>query len=170
MAFYDSLTGLGNRRLFWEHFERTQHMCRRNQTWGAVLVVDLNRFKQLNDTHGHAAGDAVLQAVAQRLQGALRASDVVARLGGDEFTILLQHLGTSAEEAAGNVVQLVEKLHAALALPYAIADGYYAGSASMGAALMNPAEHTDLEHLLRHANAQMYANKKIWAGTTGNHL
>ncbi len=161
LAFHDSLTGLANRRLFWEYFQQAQQLCMRHQQWGAVLLLDLNRFKQLNDQHGHAAGDAMLQEVARRMQQSMRATDVTARLGGDEFTLLLQDLGSTQAQAIQNVQQLCEKLHAALAQPYQLGNIKHSASASIGFALMDPTQDNDLDNLLRHADAQMYLQKKL---------
>lgn len=163
LAFHDSLTGLANRRLFWEHFKQTQLLCARNQTWGAVLLLDLNRFKQLNDQHGHEAGDQMLKEVARRMQQTMRASDVSARLGGDEFTLLLADMGSSEAQARHNVGLLCSKLQAALSQPYQLGSLTYRGSASIGVALINPAEDANLDTLLRQADADMYAQKKSQA-------
>ena len=163
MAFHDSLTGLANRRLLWEHFQQTQRQCSRKQEWGAVLLLDLNRFKQLNDQHGHEAGDQMLQEVARRMQQAMRASDVVTRLGGDEFAVLLQGLGHNKEQATLHVHLLCDKLRAVLAQPYTLGGATHHGSASIGIALLDPNAEADLGALLREADAQMYAQKKGWS-------
>jgi diguanylate cyclase (GGDEF)-like protein len=91
-AFFDPLTGLANRLLLIDRFQVALEHSKRNSTEFAVLMVDLNKFKTINDTYGHAAGDAVLIAVAQRLVSAVRASDTVARLGGDEFVLIIQSI------------------------------------------------------------------------------
>lgn len=160
LAFYDSLTGLANRRLFWEHFQRIQLLCARQQQWGAVLLLDLNRFKQLNDEHGHEAGDQMLKEVARRMQHTVRASDVIARLGGDEFTLLLPNLGNTQPQAHLHVQMLCNKLHAALSQPYQLGTTSHPVSASIGFALIDPAQDHDLDSLLHQADTQMYAQKK----------
>ena len=97
IAMHDPLTGLANRR----HFEETSGACSRRQSavpsrWGIAVMIDLDDFKPINDNYGHAVGDAVLQAIARRLQDNLRASDFVARIGGDEFTLIIENLETPA--------------------------------------------------------------------------
>lgn len=160
LAFHDSLTGLANRRLFWQHFQLTQQQCKRSQEWGAVLLLDLNRFKELNDQYGHEAGDHMLQEVAQRMQHAMRVTDVIARLGGDEFTLLASHLGQTHAEAMQRVQVLCDKLHATLSAPYHWGSITHHGSASIGVALIDPQQSDSLDTLLRQADAQMYAQKK----------
>lgn len=160
MAYHDSLTGLANRRLFREHFAHTQRLCARTQDWAAVLLLDMNNFKQLNDLHGHDAGDQMLQAVAQRLQDTVRASDVIARFGGDEFTLLVQGLGHNAAQASYNLHALTTKLYQALSQPYVLGAITHHSSASIGVALMDPSQPLDLDVLLHQADMQMYAHKR----------
>lgn len=160
LAFHDSLTGLPNRRLLWEHFQHMQRQCRRSQVWAAVLLLDLNRFKQLNDQHGHESGDHMLQEVARRMQRTMRTSDVIARLGGDEFVVLLQGLGDSAEQARQHAQLLIDKLQTELAQPYKLDNTTYHASASIGMSLLNPQDNANLDTLLSEADAQMYAQKK----------
>lgn len=160
LAFHDGLTGLANRRLFFEHLQRALDMGRRSGEWGAVLMLDLNRFKQLNDQHGHAAGDQLLVEVARRIQRTVRSSDVVARLGGDEFTVLLYPLGPSEAQARHLALQIQAKLQQLLAEPYALSQVRHQGSASIGCAFMAPHAASDGEAVLRAADAQMYAAKQ----------
>ena len=168
LAFHDSLTGLANRRLLWEHFQQMQHQCRRNQDWGAVLLLDLNRFKQLNDQHGHESGDHMLQEVARRMQHTMRSSDVIARLGGDEFAVLLQGLGDNAEQALQHAHLLIDKLQAVLSQPYELGMITHHACASIGMALLNPQGHATLDTLLSEADSQMYAQKKRLAVQTAS--
>lgn len=160
LAFHDSLTGLANRRLFFEHLRHAMERCRRSGEWGAVLMLDLNRFKQLNDQHGHEAGDHLLVEVARRITSGIRASDVVARLGGDEFTVLLHPLGSTAEQAHQHADVVRSKLQALLAQPYALPGVTHHGSASIGCAWIDPLCSLDVEAVLRQADAQMYAAKQ----------
>ena len=160
LAFHDSLTGLPNRRLLWEHFQQARDLCKRNQEWGAILLLDLNRFKQLNDQYGHEAGDQMLQEVAHRMKQTMRATDVIARLGGDEFVLLLQGLGRRQEQAAQHAQVLCDKLQTVLALPYQLGDITYHASASIGISLLEPGTQCTLDDLLREADARMYAHKK----------
>lgn len=104
-AFFDPLTGLANRLLLCDRFQVALEHSRRNRNPFAVLMVDLNKFKAINDTYGHAAGDTVLVTVAQRLVSAVRATDTVARLGGDEFVLIVQSI-----EGADQVRALAQKL------------------------------------------------------------
>lgn len=166
LAYHDSLTNLANRRLLWEHFQHAQQLCSRNRTWAAVLLLDLNRFKQINDEHGHEAGDLMLKEIAHRLKRTVRTSDVIARLGGDEFTLLVQDIGHTHAHAAHHVQLLCSKLHTALNAPYHLGHITHHVSASIGAALMDPTELCSLDTLLRHADTQMYAQKKT--GLTAN--
>ena len=95
-AFFDPLTDLPSRRMFQESLKTIQHDCERDRGWAALILLDLDRFKQLNDSHGHPVGDRLLIEVARRLQGCLRQNDLVARLGGDEFAAILPDLGLRA--------------------------------------------------------------------------
>lgn len=160
MAFYDSLTGLPNRRLLWDHFQQRQSAWASNNEWSAVVLLDLNQFKQLNDLHGHAAGDQMLQEVARRLQQTVRTSDVIARLGGDEFTLLLSNLGDHQAQAQHNMQLLCDQLHTVLSQPYCLRNTTHEASASIGFALIDPHQSITFDELLRQADAQMYAQKK----------
>lgn len=163
LAFHDSLTGLANRRLLWEHFHSVQAISSRHHQWAAIMLLDLNRFKQLNDQHGHDAGDHMLIEVARRMQHTMRASDIIARLGGDEFAVLLQDMGTTEVQAAANAQMLSQKLQFTLSEPYQLGHITHYGSASIGIALINPLENVGLDELLRQADVQMYAQKKAMA-------
>lgn len=160
LAFHDGLTGLANRRLFFEHLYHAVQQCQRNTQWGAVLMLDLNRFKQLNDQHGHEAGDRLLIEVAHRLRSTIRSTDIAARLGGDEFTLLLYPLGSTEAQAQAHALHLMSKLHDLLAQPYQLGDITHSSSASIGLALIAPDKNVDAEALMRSADAQMYAAKQ----------
>jgi diguanylate cyclase (GGDEF)-like protein/PAS domain S-box-containing protein len=152
-AFHDELTGLANRALF---TDRVAHALRRRGRDGlamAVLLLDLDDFKTINDSLGHAAGDALLRAVSERLEGLLRPGDTTARLGGDEFAMLLADL--PAEEAA---VVAVERILATLAQPMVIDGREVFAHASIGVAYAG-AETEDPEELVRNADAAMYVVK-----------
>jgi diguanylate cyclase (GGDEF)-like protein len=165
-AFHDALTGLANRALFADRLEHALARTDRLASPVAVLFVDLDDFKAVNDGSGHAAGDELLTAVAQRLRTVLRPSDTVARLGGDEFAVLIEdaaHLG-EAQAAADRVL-------AALAEPFPAVDGKSTGetagevriSASIGIATGAAGQH-DVAELLRHADVAMYAAKEAGKG------
>ena len=123
MAFHDPLTGLANRRLLVDRLEQTLARNHRGGEFAALLFFDLDNFKTLNDTHGHGAGDVLLEEVAVRLQGQVRETDTVARFGGDEFVVLLTRLGSEPVQAFEQASALAETLRDALSRPYELATG-----------------------------------------------
>ncbi|MCW8808567.1 MAG: EAL domain-containing protein, partial [Rhodanobacter sp.] len=153
LAYYDSVTGLPNRRLFFELLERGRSQARRHQTMVAVAVLDLDGFKHVNDHLGHAAGDEVLKEVARRIGCSLRECDVVARLGGDEFAIMLADLGGEQE-----MRRLTIRLLEALRQPMSLSAEVLRLSASLGWTLY-PQDDADAETLTRHADIAMYKAK-----------
>ncbi len=158
LAYYDALTGLANRRLLLDRLRQACAKAQRNGEHGGVLFIDLDRFKLLNDSLGHRAGDDLLQKVAGRLREALRDEDTVARLGGDEFVVVLPTLGTSAMEAAHQAHRVAEKIREMLATVYEVdGPGYYL-SGSIGIALF-PSDGENAEVILHHADAAMYVAK-----------
>ncbi len=118
MAFYDALTRLPNRRLLIDRLEHAQASSARNGQYGAVIMLDLDNFKNINDVHGHDVGDGLLIEVANRLRDNIRDSDTVSRLGGDEFVIILEGLGNDEILAIGNAEEAVEKLRICISVPY----------------------------------------------------
>ncbi len=162
-AFHDPLTGLANRALF---SDRVAHSLargsRRPGDASAVLFIDLDDFKLVNDSLGHAAGDALLTAVAERIRACLRAEDTAARLGGDEFAILLEDAG------AGSAEEIAERLLEALRQPFSVADRQLFMQASIGIAtgggLGRPADRETADDLLRNADAAMYTAKARGGG------
>lgn len=159
LAFHDSLTGLANRRLFLDRLAHASRQVQRSGLGGAVLFVDLDRFKLLNDSLGHAAGDALLREVARRCEDAVREADTVARLGGDEFVILVTELGDDEDQIASNAEQVATKLRARLDTAYPLGEHAYHLSASIGIALF-PRDGDNAEELLRHADVAMYQVKQ----------
>lgn len=153
-ALHDALTGLPNRNLFNDRLEQALIAARRSGTLLAVCMLDINRFKEVNDTLGHQMGDLVLQQTALRMRGALRASDTVARMGGDEFTILMPVV-EDREHAAVAVGKLIQALRDPLHLDGHILDV----SASIGIALY-PEHGEDADLLMRHADMAMYRAKR----------
>lgn len=150
MAQHDPLTGLPNRALFFDRLRQALSQARRDDTRLALLFVDLDRFKPINDEHGHAVGDFVLQQVASRLRSVVRESDTVGRIGGDEFVVLLREIDSETD-----VQRVTEKIHHALAQPM-LRDGMTLQlSASIGCALF-PSDGTDEHSLLRVADMAMY--------------
>ncbi len=155
VALHDPLTGLPNRALFRELTRSAVASAQRDGGRLALLFIDLDRFKAVNDTWGHAAGDALLVAVAQRLRGAVRAADVVCRHSGDEFTILLRDASDWSEVAA-TADRLLKELERLVPL----STGNVGVSASIGVALF-PDDAEDHETLVRHADTAMYAAKNL---------
>jgi diguanylate cyclase (GGDEF)-like protein len=153
-ALHDPLTGLANRAMFLESLERAVHKARRRSAQFSVLFVDLDRFKEVNDTMGHAAGDALLKAIAGRLLAAVRQSDLVSRLGGDEFVLLIEEHGGPEE-----VMIVAQKILAMVERPVAVDWREAAVSASVGIATF-PEDGEDAETLLRNADTAMYQSKE----------
>lgn len=164
LAFYDPLTGLPNRRLLQDRLKQALHACSRSGRCGALLFLDLDHFKTLNDTAGHLVGDMLLQQVAQRLRGAVRDDDTVARLGGDEFVVMLQSLSGERAEAAAQTRRVAETILASLNKPYLLQDVEHSSSSSIGATLFGPDAH-DAADLLKQADIAMYQVKT--AGRNG---
>lgn len=158
LAFYDSLTGLPNRRLLQERLQHALDLQQRGQQEGALLFIDLDNFKNLNDTLGHAVGDQFLQQVAQRLRSQVRKEDTLARLGGDEFVLMLEGLPASGRAAVGQIETVAGKLLACLAQPYELQGQLHSSSASIGVTLFSSADGT-VEELLKQADLAMYQAK-----------
>ena len=158
LAFYDALTQLPNRRLLMDRMQQAFAACLRNGRQGALLCLDLDRFKNLNDALGHDMGDVLLQQVAQRLKRCVREDDTVARFGGDEFLVLLEDLGTHAGDAAEQTQQMGEKILSALNQPYQLGSHTAHSTPSIGAVLFNSQTH-NLDELVKYADLAMYAAK-----------
>lgn len=158
LAFYDPLTHLPNRRLLLDRLGQALATCVRNRSRGALLFIDLDNFKTLNDTLGHESGDLLLQQVARRLRASVRESDTVARLGGDEFVVLLGDLSQGTPLAAGQVEIVGEKILSDLAGMYQLGDQEYHCTASIGVTLFGNHQETTGE-LLKQADMAMYQAK-----------
>lgn len=154
MAHYDALTGLPNRRLLSDRIQQAFAQTRRRGDEMAIVVLDLDDFKPINDALGHEAGDRVLKEVAQRLRQVLRGGDTAARLGGDEFVLVLLNL-----DDRGECEQALERILDALAKPITLDRGDIQISASLGATIF-PADDADPDTLLRHADQAMYRAKQ----------
>jgi diguanylate cyclase len=152
-AYHDELTGLPNRRLLLDHFNQAVARGARRHNQVAVLLLDLDRFKSINDTLGHAAGDTLLQQVAMRLVGCIRTSDTACRFGGDEFLILLPEL-----EGEQSAVAAAEKIRAHLAMPYVINGAAISITTSIGTAIY-PVDGEEYGELIRRADHAMYRDK-----------
>ena len=158
LAFYDSLTKLPNRRLLLDRFHLALSVSARSNQYGAVLFLDLDRFKTINDNLGHGLGDRLLIEVARRIYACVREMDTVARLGGDEFVILVEELNVDAQEASQKIALIAEKIRSALTLPYLINGNEYHSSPSIGVCLYH-GNGESAEDLLRHADMAMYHAK-----------
>ena len=158
-ALYDTLTDLPNRRFFLDRLQQELSSARRRDVFGAVLFIDLDHFKTLNDSLGHAAGDFLLQQVARRLVRNVRTEDTVARLGGDEFVVLLPYLHQTEEQSGSQVQGIAEKLREAIAAPYDIQGHQYSFSPSIGIALF-PCANDTADDVLKHADTAMYRAKQ----------
>jgi diguanylate cyclase (GGDEF)-like protein/PAS domain S-box-containing protein len=158
LAYYDDLTGLPNRRLLFERIQSCLAACRDAPQPGALLFLDLDRFKDLNDTRGHGAGDALLLQVAQRVASCVRGGDTVARVGGDEFVVMLDAIGANEEEARLHAEILAEKILAAVAAPYVIDGLPHHSSCSIGITLCAHRGEA-LETLMKRGDLAMYQAK-----------
>lgn len=158
LAFHDSLTRLPNRQLLHNRLEQVLMSVARTHDNGAILFLDLDNFKSLNDTQGHAIGDKLLVQVAHRLLLCVRESDTVARIGGDEFVVMLTSLGSQRADAATQAQVVAEKIVAAFAQPFDL-DGFeYSSTPSLGVALFSDTQ-LSVEELLKRADLAMYQAK-----------
>jgi diguanylate cyclase (GGDEF)-like protein/PAS domain S-box-containing protein len=165
-ALFDPLTSLPNRHLLNDRIAQALAVCRRTGRFGALMVLDLDNFKPLNDSHGHLAGDQLLQQVASRLMHAVREADTVARFGGDEFVVLIPKLSKDAAKSVALAMGVAEKIRAALAAPYLLRPQDHGGpaiehhcSASIGGALFDPSSGEGAA-ILRRADQAMYEAKR----------
>jgi len=154
LAHHDTLTNLPNRFLFMEHVQQAIARSRRGNTYMAVLFLDLDRFKIINDTMGHSVGDEAIRLAGERIRRALRRGDMVARLGGDEFAILLQDLA-----GPDDVPRVVQSIQSALAQPFTLHERDFFLSSSIGISLY-PHDGSEPQTLLRNADSAMYRAKE----------
>jgi diguanylate cyclase (GGDEF)-like protein/PAS domain S-box-containing protein len=159
LAFYDQLTGLPNRRLLMDRLGHALAFSGRNGTDGALLFIDLDNFRTLNDTLGHNIGDLLLQQVAKRLETCVRKSDSVARLGGDEFVVMLEGLSEVQAEAAAQTKIVGDKILTALNKPYQLALHICRSTPSIGAVLFNDNQQS-VDDLMKQADIAMYQAKE----------
>jgi diguanylate cyclase (GGDEF)-like protein/PAS domain S-box-containing protein len=160
LAFYDPLTKLPNRRLLVDRLQQASVSCSRNGRESALLFIDLDHFKNLNDTLGHDTGDILLQQAAHRLESCIRKGDTVARLGGDEFVVMLLELGTHALEAAALAEEVGKKILDVLKQPYQFNKNTYRCTASIGITLFSGNQQTT-DELMKQADIAMYQAKKF---------
>jgi diguanylate cyclase (GGDEF)-like protein/PAS domain S-box-containing protein len=158
LAFFDPLTELPNRRLLMDRLQQSIIRGDRNNTLGAVFFLDMDRFKQLNDQHGHAMGDALLIQVASRLRSQVREQDTVARLGGDEFVVLLDNLHPDQATALEIATRIGEKLLATLNAPYKLGAMDYPSTPSIGLTLFGGCRES-MDDILKRADVAMYEAK-----------
>lgn len=154
LAYHDSLTELPNRRLFMDRLRREVQQAKRFQSQMAVLFLDIDRFKYINDSWGHEIGDLILMETAQRIKKCIRSGDLVARLGGDEFTVMLTNLA-SKEEVEG----VTQRIHASFHDPIKLGKQFYHMSCSIGAAFF-PVDGKDADELLKRADMALYSVKE----------
>ena len=159
LAYYDPLTNLPNRRLLHDRLGHTLNVASRTLQFGCIMFMDLDNFKVLNDTKGHATGDILLIEVAKRLQSLIRVSDTVARLGGDEFVIVLENLGTTIIEAINASKQVGNKIIEEINRPYHFDKFEHHCSPSIGIAFF-PDKNISVEEILKHADCAMYQSKQ----------
>jgi diguanylate cyclase (GGDEF)-like protein/PAS domain S-box-containing protein len=158
LAYYDPLTQLPNRRLLMDRMQQTLASRDRTESDGALLFIDLDHFKALNDTMGHDVGDRLLQEVAKRLTLCTRDHDTLARLGGDEFVVMLQDLSTDPHEAARQADAVAQKIVALLAEPYLLGAQQYHSTVSVGIAMFSDPDSTQ-EELFKRGDLAMYQAK-----------
>jgi diguanylate cyclase (GGDEF)-like protein/PAS domain S-box-containing protein len=158
-ANYDPLTNLPNRRLLNERLGHTLIAGKRSALCGALMFLDMDKFKALNDTLGHEYGDMLLIEVAKRLKSCVREEDTVARLGGDEFVVLFENVGTSAEDALQKTANVAEKIRSVLAAPYKLNQYEYLSSPSVGVYLYD-GKNDSSDEVIKRADMAMYQAKE----------
>jgi diguanylate cyclase len=159
MAFYDALTNLPNRRLLIDRLEHALLVSKRMDKGGALLFIDINHFKELNDTQGHLVGDLLLKQVAERLVASVRESDTVARLGGDEFILVIENLSYDHVVACKEVDLIIEEILKKLGQPFNLEGTEYRCAVSVGIAMFGQHGNT-YQALLEHADIAMYEAKR----------
>ena len=164
LAFYDPLTQLPNRRLLLDRLHQAMAASMRSARHAALLILDLDHFKTINDTLGHPIGDRLLIDVAQRLKASVRARDTVARLGGDEFVVVLEGLSSRPEKAATQAELTAKNIRVELARPYTLSEHQYHSTPSIGIRLFRGHLESESE-LLKHADVALYQAKSAGRNT-----
>jgi len=160
LAFFDALTGLPNRRLLMDRAGQSVSAAARNQQMGALIFLDLDHFKEINDSRGHAIGDELLKHIAGRLNSVLRENDTVARMGGDEFVVLLNNLSADVDAASSAALHVAQKLCEVAGQPAQIEGSTFFCTASLGVTLF-PCHSASADDLLREADTAMYRAKAM---------
>lgn len=160
LAYYDELTGLPNRTQIVERLEEATKQCDKTDCYGAVIFIDLDNFKTINDTAGHHVGDQLLQGVAGRLKNSVANEDFLARLGGDEFIIILPDVGSSEASAVDNAEKICSRMLAKMKEPFRLTKSYQLTTASFGLTLFSD-DKRSAEELMREADLAMYKAKEI---------
>ena len=177
LAFYDTLTGLANRTLFYDRLNQAMLASNRSGHFGAIICIDLDHFKPVNDDYGHAAGDVMLAEVAARLKNCVRSSDTVARFGGDEFVVMLSELSAVNSASLAQAIQVSEKLLAALSADYSLTVKHkgmpdeiirHISTASIGVSIFQ-GNQLDADQILKNADKAMYRAKKQGGGLVRIH-
>lgn len=163
LAFHDSLTDLANRRLLTEYLEKYLAVCERHPIFGALIFIDLDGFKKINDTYGHNVGDALLIETAKRLKITTRSEDTLSRLGGDEFVLLVQQLDSNENTAREKALTIAEKMHKALREPIHYDDKYLDIGASIGIYIIG-AKKISAKAAIGAADKAMYNAKQNGGG------
>ncbi|SMC68383.1 EAL domain-containing protein [Polynucleobacter kasalickyi] len=158
LAYFDGLTGLANRQLFNDRLSSTIQSSKRSAGFYALMLIDLDNFKELNDTFGHERGDDLLIQVSKRLKKCTREDDTVARLGGDEFVVLLSNIGTNISEVSANTEFIAKKINKVLSEEFNLKDSTYRTSASIGITIFGKVPTTP-DDVLRQADIAMYQSK-----------
>jgi diguanylate cyclase (GGDEF)-like protein/PAS domain S-box-containing protein len=161
LAFLDPLTGLPNRRLFYDRLRRTLLNNVRSEQYGALLYIDLDHFKLVNDRKGHATGDLVLQSVAKQLSLCIRAGDTISRIGGDEYIILLDSLGKDSETASFITEAIAKRMLSSFSLAQEDIDHGWSGTFSIGISLFSKDQSHSLEDIVKEADLAMYQAKTM---------
>ena len=164
LAFFDQLTDLPNRRLLMDRLNHAFASSQRSGREGAVLFIDLDNFKDINDTLGHDVGDLLIQQTAKRLESCMRAGDTIARLGGDDFVVVLEELSEQRIEAAKQVSAIGKKILAMLSQPYDFEKNEWRCISSIGAVLLSDHEHS-ADELLKRADIAMFRSKNAGRNT-----
>lgn len=158
-AFYDNLTGLPNRVLLQDRLEQAVVHARRHKQMGALLFLDLDQFKMINDTLGHVSGDLLLKEMAARLRGSIRSEDTAARMGGDEFVVLMTGLHGNSDKAVNNIRRVADKIHQQMSVPVNLGGHRLQVTCSIGIAMF-PINHDNADAILMQADTAMYRAKE----------